>query len=208
MQTARADHWEKVFREKALDRVSWHEAVPETSLRRLRAAGMTPANSIADIGAGASHLVDALLAQGQAFVTVLDISQAALEAAWARLREAPGAGAVDWVVADVTRWEPARTYDFWHDRAAFHFLTDAAERAAYRDVMAQALRLGGIAVIGTFAKEGPERCSDLNVQRHDAVSLALAFGPRFALISDGLETHVTPGGAEQLFQFAAFRRVG
>lgn len=208
MQSNRAAHWENVYRQKALNRVSWFEETPRTSMALLRAHGLTPAHAVIDIGGGASRLVDALVAQGQAHVGVLDFSGAALAVARDRVQDAPGAGRAEWIVADVTRWQPTRSYDFWHDRAAFHFLNEAAERAAYRDVMTQALRPGGIAVIGTFAKDGPEFCSALPVQRHDAESLKAALGPGFTLLAQSRAKHLTPSGAIQRFLFAVFRRNG
>lgn len=206
MPSDRAQHWETVYREQALDRVSWFEAAPDTSMALLRAQGMTPADAVVDIGGGASRLVDALIAQGQAHVGVLDISAAALAVARTRVQDLPGAGRVAWIVADVTRWQPERSYDVWHDRATFHFLNDPDEHAAYRDAMARALRPGGLAVIGTFAKDGPEYCSDLQVQRHDAKSLKAALGQGFTLLAQNRVKHVTPSGATQRFLFATFRR--
>jgi len=197
MQTHRKQHWATVYREKALDRVSWFEETPRTSLALLRAQGLTPDDAVIDIGGGSSRLVDALLSQGQAHVSVLDISEAALEAR-----------GVDWIVSDVTQWTPRKRYDFWHDRASFHFLTEDADRMAYRKAMTLALRPGGIAVIGTFAKDGPERCSELPVQRHDAKSLKAAMGPAFTLVAESREKHPTPSGVIQRFQFVALRYEG
>lgn len=208
MSSDRAHHWETVYRDQALDRVSWFEATPDTSMALLQAEGMTPADAVVDIGGGASRLVDALIAQGQAHVSVLDISGAALAVARERVQDLPGAGRVVWIAADVTRWQPDRSYDVWHDRATFHFLKDAADRDAYRDVMTRALRPGGLAVIGTFAKDGPEYCSELPVQRHDAESLKAALGHGFTLLAQNRIKHVTPSGTTQRFLFATFRREG
>jgi trans-aconitate methyltransferase len=137
-------------------------------------------------------------------VTVLDLSEAALAAA--RSRMADSAGRVTWIAADVTSWEPSRTYDVWHDRAAFHFLTECEDRAAYVVRLRRALRPGGHAIIGTFAPDGPERCSGLLVSRYDAAGLAGTLGRGFGLIDARLHEHVTPWGATQKFQFSTFRR--
>jgi len=137
-------------------------------------------------------------------VTVLDLSESALGAAKARLGDQ--ADNVQWVVADVTTWEPPQTYDLWHDRAAFHFLTDDAARSAYVDRLRSALKPTGHVIIGAFALNGPERCSGLPVTRHDAASLAATLGPEFELIDTRPHQHVTPWGATQQFQFSTFRR--
>ena len=137
---------------------------------------------------------------------MLDISQAALDAAKARLGEA--ASEVEWVVADVTRWSPAHSFDIWHDRAAFHFLTDPADRSAYVARMTQALRPRGHVVIGTFAIDGPEKCSGLPVNRYDAASLVGEFGEGFELVDSRRQDHATPWNAIQRFQFCVFRRKG
>ncbi|WP_163829475.1 class I SAM-dependent methyltransferase, partial [Proteus mirabilis] len=129
---------------------------PRLSLALMRSAGLTPASSVVDIGAGAARLVDNLLRLGLSQVTVLDISEAALATAQARL--GPQAGRATWIAADVRDWQPPRTYDIWHDRAAFHFLVEPADRAAYRQCLAKAVKPGGHAVIASFAEDGPERC--------------------------------------------------
>jgi hypothetical protein len=116
------------------------------------------------------------------------------------------AAKVAWIAADVTAWEPSETYDLWHDRAAFHFLTEAADQRAYAERVARAVRPGGHAVIGTFAPDGPERCSGLPVMRHDAASIVSVLGDKFALVETRRDDHVTPAGATQRFQFSLFRR--
>ncbi len=157
-----------------------------------------------DIGAGAGVLVAALAARGLTDLAALDLSETALAQARARLAGGPE---VDWIVADVLGWRPARRYDIWHDRAAFHFLTDPADRQAYRATLAAALAPGGHAVLGTFAPDGPERCSGLPVVRYDADSLAAELGPGFRLIAAARDDHRTPAGALQRFQFGLFRKL-
>jgi trans-aconitate methyltransferase len=160
--------------------------------------------AIIDIGGGASHLVDALLKDGYRSLAVLDLSASALEAA--RKRIGPAAAQVGWIVADVTRWKPARPFDVWHDRAAFHFLTEPDDRAAYLDCLRSGLRVGGQAIIATFALDGPEKCSGLPVHRYDSASLAETLGPSFELIETRAEAHKTPWNSFQSFQFSRFRR--
>ncbi|HZP79266.1 MAG TPA: class I SAM-dependent methyltransferase [Pseudolabrys sp.] len=205
MTTAeRQAHWQNVYQTKGERGVSWFQEKPEISLDLIRATGLGRDASIIDIGGGASRLVDALLDEGFRSISVLDLSDEALS----KTRERLGAraGAVDWIVADVTTWEPPQSYDIWHDRAAFHFLTATDDRAAYADRVRQVLRPGGQLIVGTFAPDGPERCSGLPVVRHDAASLGAVFGPSFVLDETRRHDHTTPGGAIQHFQFSRFRR--
>jgi len=201
--TERQEHWQEVYTTKAENEVSWFEENPGFSLALLDAVGLTADHVVVDIGGGASRLVDALVARGQVWVSVLDLSQAALDTARARL---PAGANVDWIAGDVTHWVPQRDYDVWHDRAALHFLTDTEDQTRYATVMARALKPGGAAVIGTFAPDGPEKCSGLPVVRHDAESLSALFGADFELIDHRRHDHVTPWGSVQKFQFSSFRK--
>jgi SAM-dependent methyltransferase len=200
---SRKAHWEGVYTTKGETEVSWLQDDPAPSLELISAVGATPATAIVDIGGGASRLVDSLLAKGFGALTVLDLSEAALEVAKVRL----GAQAekVKWVVADVTHWEPTAVYDIWHDRAAFHFLIETSDRAAYVARMRKAVRVGGHAIVATFALDGPERCSGLPVMRYDAESLGKTLGQGFELVETRGHAHVTPWGSTQSFQFSAFR---
>lgn len=206
MSDDRASHWETIYRAKTEDQVSWFQQTPEPSLTLLAVAGATPDAAIVDIGAGASHLVDVLIGQGFDDVTVLDISQAALDAD--RTRLGPDASRVTWICSDVTAWQPGRSYDIWHDRAAFHFLTDRVDQAAYATVLTRALKPGGHAIIGTFAPDGPEKCSGLPIVRHDADSIGKLLGKGFALIDTRRHEHKTPWASVQRFQFSTFRMQG
>jgi SAM-dependent methyltransferase len=201
---SRQDHWQNVYAAKRENEVSWFQDSAAPSLELIDGTGATPHSHVVDIGGGASRLVDSLLAKGFNHLTVLDLSEAALRSAKARLGES--AAKVEWIVADVTTWEPNRLYDVWHDRAAFHFLTDTADRAAYVDRLRRVLRPGGCAIIATFALDGPERCSGLPVMRYDAASLSKTLGPPFDLIQNRRHEHATPWGAKQQFQFSVFRR--
>ena len=196
-------HWENVYRTKGERDVSWFEESPAISLDLIHAAGIKADASIIDIGGGASRLVDVLLDEGFEAITVLDLSNEALAQSKATL--GARSAKVRWVVADVTTWEPSQSYDMWHDRATFHFLTDANDRAAYGERVLRAVRPGGHVIIGTFAFDGPERCSGLPVVRHDAASLGQMLGPSFELIESRNHVHQTPTGGAQLFQFSRFR---
>jgi hypothetical protein len=197
-------HWDEVYRQKAEQDVSWFQAEPALSLELIRQAGLAKQEPMVDMGAGASRLVDRLLAEGYSDLTVLDIAEAALQKSRARLGEA--ADRVSWIAADMTRWQPPKRYRLWHDRAVFHFLTEAADRAAYRETLGSALMPQGIAIIASFALDGPERCSGLPVQRYSPESLAAELGEDFRLIEQKSEAHTTPAGKLQLFQYSVFRR--
>ncbi|MBR0823707.1 trans-aconitate 2-methyltransferase [Bradyrhizobium liaoningense] len=201
----RTTHWQNVYATKGEAEVSWFQDSPAISLDMVRAANPDHRAAIIDIGGGASRLVDALLRDGYRDIAVLDLSANALEAARKRIGEA--ASTVDWMVADATIWRPARRYDVWHDRAAFHFLTDPHDRAAYVDRLRWAVAPGGQIIIATFAPDGPEKCSGLPVQRHDSASLAAELGPEFELVETQSEVHHTPWNSTQAFQFSRFRRI-
>jgi SAM-dependent methyltransferase len=202
--TNRGAHWENVYRTKGEREVSWFQEKPWISLELIRSAGATRHSAIVDIGGGASRLVDALVAEGYDAVTVLDLAESALAAAKTRLGQS--AAGVTWVVADAVKWKPLQSYDLWHDRAAFHFLTDETDRAAYVACLREALRPGGHAIIATFALDGPERCSGLPVVRYDAASLGKVLGDAFNLVETRGHDHHTPMGTTQRFQFSLFRR--
>ncbi|SIR09158.1 Methyltransferase domain-containing protein [Rhizobium sp. RU33A] len=201
----RQTHWQGVYPTKSDTEVSWYEEAPDLSLTLLHEAGLIPGMSVINIGGGASRLVDALVDAGQAHVSVLDLSIAALEAAKSRLTDMAH---VQWVVSDVTVWTPDREYDLWHDRAAFHFLTTAIDQHAYVSVLARALKVGGKAVIGTFAMDGPVKCSGLPVVRYDPESLQAVLGEQFKLAATRRHEHATSWGTVQKFQFSTFEKVG
>jgi SAM-dependent methyltransferase len=200
----RKSHWETVYTTKGENEVSWFQENPAPSLELIDLARPTLESAIVDIGGGASRLVDSLVARGFGRVTVLDISEAALEAAKARL--GGRASQVQWIVADVTKWYPTQTFDVWHDRAAFHFLIDPADRSAYVKCMKQVIRPGGHVIVGTFAIDGPEKCSGLPVDRYDAASLAKELGEGLELMESRRHDHSTPWNSAQRFQFCVFRR--
>lgn len=199
------DHWQQVYTSKAPDEVSWFQEHATLSLSLIRDHGVPPDATIIDIGGGASTLVDDLLASHFANLSVLDISGAALAAARARLGER--ATAVRWLEANIMEAAlPEATYDVWHDRAVFHFLTATEERQTYVRAVTRAVKPGGLVIIATFAEDGPTRCSGLPVCRYSASELHAAFGEAFALLESRKETHHTPGGNEQQFVYCVFQR--
>jgi SAM-dependent methyltransferase len=200
------NHWARVYEDKPATDVSWFQPSPEPSLLALDRFCARPENSLIDIGGGASNLVDALLARGWPDLTVLDIAAPALDVA--RRRIGPLADRVQWEVADITAWHPARRYDVWHDRAVFHFLTEPGQRQAYRRALVEGLAPNGLAIVATFALDGPEKCSGLPVQRYDPASLAEELGPELTLIQGWREGHVTPWGSSQSFNWCSFRCAG
>ena len=203
---SRQAHWENVYATKGENEVSWFQENPAPSLELIAQVGAIRTSAIIDIGGGASRLVDHLIAKGFEDITVLDLSGSALEAAKGRLGSR--AARVHWVVADATSWEPVKSYDVWHDRAAFHFLTDENDRAAYVARLMRGLKTGGHAIIATFAPDGPEKCSGLPVERYDSASLGRTLGPAFQPVHALRHTHATPWGSQQAFQFSVFRRDG
>jgi len=198
----RKQHWEDVYRLKPDDSLSWFQPQPGISLELIHAAGLSKTDALMDVGGGASRLVDHLLAEGFTDLTVLDIAEHALQKTRERLGNA--ANRVHWIAADVTCWKPDRKYRLWHDRAVFHFLTDATERAAYRKNLEAALTPGGTAIFASFALEGPERCSGLPVQRYSPQTLTSELGSRFRLIQHRHEAHHTPADRIQQFQYSVF----
>jgi SAM-dependent methyltransferase len=198
------EHWQRVYADKRENEVSWYEASPATSLSLIENADLGPDARIIDVGGGASRLADALLERGFWNLTVLDIADGAL--AQARERLGARAAGVRWVAADITAWTPDARFDLWHDRAVFHFLTGKSDRAAYGAVLERALAPRGQAVIGTFAADGPERCSGLAVMRYDGDSLGRELGPAWRLAETVRHDHTTPAGAVQPFQFCRFAR--
>lgn len=197
------DHWEEVYAAKAETAVSWYQPHSLKSLTFIAAAADTKA-PIVDVGGGASTLVDDLVGRGYSDVTVLDMAEAALTRSKARL--GAWAAGVSWIVADITRWVPARRYRVWHDRAVFHFLTGRDAQDAYIAALEAGTEAGTTVIMATFAEDGPERCSGLAVQRYSPQSLAARLGSSFLLTDHALEAHVTPWGAKQSFSYAVFRR--
>ena|SRR5689334_18556605 len=202
--TDRKDHWEAVYSTKAETGVSWYQDEPRLSLELVGAVAPAEGGRIIDVGGGASVLVDRLLDLPFGEIAVLDISEVALGKARARLGER--AGRVRWVVADVTEGPELNTFDVWHDRAVFHFLTDPADRRSYVELAHQTVPQSGHLLIATFADDGPKQCSNLDVCRYNARSLASELGEGFSLVREARETHATPWGSRQAFFYGVFKR--
>jgi SAM-dependent methyltransferase len=202
----RDEHWNHVYETKESNAVSWYQSAPATSLRLLQAAGLTTESCVIDVGAGDSRLVDTFLELGLKCVTLLDVSAAAVSRTRQRLGDR--ASSVNWLVTDVTGEWSVPPVDFWHDRAVFHFLTDATDRRRYVKHLSQSLKPGGFAIIATFALDGPSRCSGLPVERYSPDSLAAELGSDFELQSSSIESHQTPMGTNQSFVYAVFRLIG
>lgn len=197
-------HWEKVYQTKAADTVSWYRPHLDTSLDLIAEALPDRDATIIDIGGGEATLVDDLLGQNYRQLSVLDVSTTAIEVA--KLRLGAQAAQVTWLTADIVRVQlPEHHFDLWHDRALFHFLTTAEQRAAYVLQLTRALKPGGHVIIATFSLQGPEQCSGLDVVRYDAASLLRAIGPRFDLVDSVLELHRTPFGTTQSFTYCHCR---
>ncbi len=196
-----SDHWNAVYASRSDQEVSWFETEPSTSLELLDLLGVSPADSVLDVGGGRSTLVDRLAERGHRDLSVLDLSDTALAAVSSRL--APGA--VRTIVADVTTWRPTRRFDVWHDRATLHFL-DAEHVGAYVATLHDALSLHGGVVLGVFAPDGPDSCSGLPVTRYDAAGLTTLLGEQFTVVHQRRTSHTTPWGSRQSFQWIAARR--
>jgi ubiquinone/menaquinone biosynthesis C-methylase UbiE len=202
---SRVTHWDTVYTTKQPDRVSWFQPHLGLSLELLERVGLRRETRIIDIGAGASTLVDDLLARDVQAVTAVDISVAALQVTRDRLGER--ADRVRWIVSDVTQLTlPQSSIDIWHDRATLHFLTTPADAQDYVRVASHVIAPGGHAVIGGFASDGPDQCSLLPVVRRDPEQVAELFAEEFDLVEARRETHTTPGGSPQKFAYALLRK--
>ncbi|HET8592826.1 MAG TPA: class I SAM-dependent methyltransferase [Solirubrobacterales bacterium] len=196
-------HWERVYGERAPDRVSWYEAVPESSLELIDEAGIDTDAPVIDVGGGASRLSGELLDRGYTDLTVVDISGTSLVRARAELDDR--ADRISWLEADVLSDDLGRSFALWHDRAVFHFMVDPADREAYLAALRRSLPSGGQLVIATFGPEAPPTCSGLAVRRYGAAELA-ALLDDFELASSREVVHRTPSGKEQQFVYARFVR--
>ncbi len=195
----RQSHWEQVYQSKESTEVSWYQEYPDHSMRLIEQVAPSKEAAIIDVGGGASVLVDALLQKGYTNLAVLDISESALKCAQQRLCER--AGQIEWFVADVTAFEPPHRFSIWHDRAVFHFLTAQSDREKYIAVLRKALLPGTHLIIATFAEDGPEMCSGLPVERYDSEKMKQTLGDDFHLLDQQSESHTTPSGMEQRFNY-------
>lgn len=199
--TERKQHWENIYNTKQLNEVSWYQPTPETSLDFIKKLNLKKDASIIDIGGGDSFLVDHLLELGYTNVTVLDISEKAIERAKERLGEK--ATLVKWIISDITDFKPPQKYDLWHDRAAFHFLKKTKEIIQYTTTLTKNLELNGYAVIGTFSKTGPLKCSGIEISQYNVEDLIITFKNLRLIESKSIE-HSTPFNTTQNFTFGCF----
>lgn len=196
-------HWETVYENKTPDQVSWTQEKPEASLKLIQAAGLPKTAKIIDIGGGDSKLVDYLLEEGYSNITVLDISEKALEKAKKRLGN--NASKVHWIVSDISNFNPDAAYDLWHDRAAFHFLTSENDKERYKAIVEKFVNES--LIIGTFSKEGPTKCSGLEISQYDAQGLTSLFEKHFQKADCFTTDHKTPFETFQNFQFCSFKKL-
>jgi SAM-dependent methyltransferase len=194
-------HWQATYAAKGARNVSWFQLEPEMSLELIEQVGLGPGAAILDVGGGASRLAGRLIARGFTDITVLDISGGALDLARAELGN--NASRVNWIEQDLLSWSPQRRYGLWHDRAVFHFLLDPSDVERYAETLRSAISHRGKVIIGTFAPDGPERCSGLPVARYGPDELAAAFGAAFTTVATRREEHRTPSGSLQPFTWVA-----
>lgn len=201
---ANKTHWETVYLTKATDTVSWFQPHATLSMQLIRETGITHEAAIVDVGGGASTLVDDLLTAGYTNISVLDLSSAALIVAQERLGSSYDR--INWIEADITTVVlPQNTYQVWHDRAVFHFLTTKEDRLAYLDLVQKSMKAGGHVIIATFAEDGPTQCSGLPVIRYSVSALQAELGSRFTLLRSQEELHSTPFNTTQKFNYCYFR---
>ncbi|MFP5471219.1 MAG: class I SAM-dependent methyltransferase [Bacteroidia bacterium] len=198
----RKKHWENIYQTKSLNEVSWYQPTPITSLHFIERFNITVTAKIIDVGGGDSLFVDHLIEKGYQDITVLDISQAAIERAKSRLGSK--AEKVKWIVVDAAKFQPTEHYDFWHDRAAFHFLTDEQDISNYLKIAHQFIKPSGILVIGTFSEQGPKKCSGIDIKQYSEISMTEQLKHLFEKIDCVTIDHTTPFNTIQNFVFCCF----
>ncbi len=201
----RKKHWENIYQTKELKEVSWFQPIPDTSLDFFKQFNVSKSAKVIDVGGGDSFLVDHLLDLGYHDVSVLDISEAAIDRAKERLGDR--AVEVKWIVADAASFEPTEKYDFWHDRAAFHFLTDEKEVLNYLETAQKNINPNGVLVIGTFSEQGPKKCSGIAIKQYSEKSLTETLKMFFHKIECITVDHKTPSNTVQSFVFCSFRKL-
>lgn len=200
----RKKHWETIYDTKALNEVSWYQPTPQTSLEFIQKNAPSKNAAVIDIGGGDSFLTDHLLASGYTNITVLDISEKAIERAKSRLGSK--ADKVKWIVSDITHFEPTERYAIWHDRAVFHFLTQPSDIEKYTKTAAAALEEHGQMLIGTFSESGPKKCSGIEIRQYSATLLTQTFNADFNPVACFFEDHSTPFDTVQNFVFCSFEK--
>jgi len=203
MTLDRRNHWQKIYSDRQSNEVSWFQSYPAISLRMIEQTKISKHSRIIDVGGGASVLVDHLLQLGFNQLSVLDIAANALDAAKQRL--ADQAEKVNWIEADITQFQPIEKYDLWHDRAVFHFLTQASEQKAYVNVLKQSMAKDGFVIIASFSVGGPEKCSGLPIVQYDESKIKAVLGDEFRLLEICSEVHITPSKQQQDFSYFLFQ---
>ncbi len=202
----RKEHWENIYATKSVDQVSWYREHLENSLQMIVGTGISKTAAIIDVGGGASTLVDDLLEADFGDVAVLDISGKAIEKTKERLGKK--SEKVEWIIADITKADlPENYYDAWHDRAVFHFLTDAEDRRKYVELVMRSLKVGGHIIVASFGENGPLKCSGLDIVRYNPETMHKEFGKEFKLLNSLKETHQTPFGSTQEFIYCYCRKL-
>ena len=204
MDKTRKQHWETIYETKKFEEVSWYQPVPEVSLTFISEFGVEKNRAIIDIGGGDSYFVDFLLKQNYTDISVLDISEKALQRVQNRLESK--AENVNWIASDITEFKPSKKYDFWHDRAVFHFLTEPNDVKKYAEIAADNISEKGIMVIGTFSKNGPLKCSGIEIKQYNEKEMSAVFERNFELVNFREIIHNTPMQSEQHFIFCVFRK--
>ena len=204
MSVSEQQHWDKIYTKNAEYEVSWFQTYPKTSMQFVELFNLPLNANIIDIGGGDSHFVDVLLDEGYQNIWVLDISVKAIERAKQRLGER--ASQVNWIVSDITKFEPPVQFDFWHDRAAFHFLTTEDKIYKYVSIAEIAIKKDGYLILGTFSENGPKKCSGLDIKQYSEASMSVRFEIAFNRIKCIQEEHTTPFNTVQNFLFCSFKK--
>lgn len=197
-------HWQNIYATKDFENVSWYQKYPKTSVRLIEESNLPKDAAIIDIGGGDNYLVDALLELGYTNITVLDISENAIERAKKRLGDK--ANSVNWIVSDITDFQPQQKYDYWHDRAVFHFLTDDEKVAKYQRLVSGGVGNGKYFSIGTFSENGPNKCSGIEIRKYSTDDLNEKFSQNFEELERFNEVHPTPFDTTQDFSFVKFKK--
>lgn len=204
MDISEEQHWDKVYSTKSQDEVSWFQPYPKTSIEFVELFNLPLHANIIDIGGGDSHFVDALLNKNYKNIYVLDISANAIERAKLRLGEK--ASKVQWIVSDIVEFIPPVLFDFWHDRAAFHFLTKENKICQYVSIAQNSIKKNGYLILGTFSENGPTKCSGLEIKQYSEGSMSARFELAFDRIKCRTEIHITPFNTVQNFLFCSFMK--
>lgn len=204
MHVHEKNHWDNLYSSKAEDEVSWFQPYPKTSMKFVELFNLPLNANIIDIGGGDSHFVDALLDKGYNNIYVLDISARAIERSKKRLGDK--ASKVHWIVSDIADFIPPVQFDFWHDRAAFHFLTTESKIYKYVSIAEDAIKKDGYLILGTFSETGPTKCSGLEIRQYSEASMSARFEIAFDRVKCVTEDHTTPFNTVQSFLFCSFKR--